>query len=228
MASGGRHAPMVAILAHLLAAYGVAFASPPIAAAAAPSDSIAAPPTPFAMPGPVAVRPPLPATRTPDTYAAETRGTKVEVDAALPDPGILSLDFDAAPLAQVIKVFADFAGVNIVLADTVRGTVTLHLQHVGWRHAFEALLDAHGLVARRHGPILWLLPADQIASRERRSADSEMHLALAEALGTDAYELHYLGADAARQLIAGAGNARLLSRRGAARQAPTRGRTSFS
>lgn len=142
--------------------------------------------------------------------------TRAFDDDGLPDPVIVSLDFDAAPLSQVLKTFADFARVNIVVADGVRGTVSLHLRNVRWRHAFSALLDAHGLAVQRHGTILWLVPADQLATRERRRADSTWQAAMTESLETEVFELHYLRADAARQLIAGAGNARLLSRRGAA------------
>lgn len=143
-------------------------------------------------------------------------GTDEAPGVALPDASIERLDFEAAPLAQVFKAFAEYAGINIVLADNVRGVVTLHLRKVGWRDAFEALLDAHGLAARRHGSIFWVMPADQLAGRERARVDSQLHAASTERLDTDVYELHYLRADAARQLIAGPGNARLLSRRGAA------------
>ncbi len=97
----------------------------------------------------------------------------------------------------VLKAFADLAGLNLLLADGVRGTVTLHVKRVPWRHAFEALLDAHGLVARQHGALLWLSPAEQLARRLRRRADAANRLAEAEPLASASFELHYVRAEAA-------------------------------
>jgi type II secretory pathway component GspD/PulD (secretin) len=150
---------------------------------------------------PAAARPP-----------ARTRALAV----AIADDEPVSLDFDEAPLPLVLKSFADLAGVNILLADDIQGSVTLHLKKVGWRDAFEALLDAHGLAVRQHGTILWLSSTEQLTRRERRESDATNRLADAEPLESAMFELHYVRAETARALIAGPGDQRVLSRRGAA------------
>lgn len=135
---------------------------------------------------------------------------------AIPDDEPVSLDFDDAPLPLVLKSFGELAGVNILVADGIQGSVTLHLKQVGWRDAFEALLDAHGLAVRRHGTILWLSSTEQLTRRERRESDATNRLADAEPLTSTMFELHYVRAETARALIAGPGDQRVLSRRGAA------------
>jgi type IV pilus assembly protein PilQ len=166
--------------------------------------------------------PPLPPQFMPDPADDSAVQSGLETGAPPPlavsirDDEPVSLDFDEAPLPLVLKAFADLAGLDLLVADGVRGTVTLHLKRARWRHAFEALLDAHGLAMRRHGTLLWLSSAEHLTRRERRHADAANRLAEAEPLLSAGFELHYVRAEAARLLIAGSGNQRMLSRRGAA------------
>ncbi|WP_175106515.1 type IV pilus secretin PilQ [Pararobbsia alpina] len=148
--------------------------------------------------------------------AARPTGRGRPLAVAIPDDEPVSLDFDDAPLPLVLKSFGELAGVNILVADGIQGSVTLHLKQVGWRDAFEALLDAHGLAVRRHGTILWLSSTEQLTRRERRESDATNRLADAEPLTSTMFELHYVRAETARALIAGPGDQRVLSRRGAA------------
>lgn len=87
--------------------------------------------SPAAMPGPAAAAP---------GQAAATPGQAV----APP----ISVFFASAPIQDVLFTFAEFADRSIVSGPGVQGVVSAEIRDQPWDVAFEALLDAHGLVAR--------------------------------------------------------------------------------
>jgi type IV pilus assembly protein PilQ len=101
----------------------------------------------------------------------------------------------------------------------VRGTVTLRLNNVRWRDAFDTLLDTHGLAMSRRGNVIWVTPAAELAARERERFETHARAAELEPLASRTFALRYPRA-ADVQLLAGATGQRLLSRRGAAAADP--------
>ncbi|WP_310678044.1 secretin and TonB N-terminal domain-containing protein, partial [Burkholderia multivorans] len=79
----------------------------------------------------------------------------------------ISLNLQRADLTAAFDAFARFTGLNIVVSEQVRGTVTFRLNNVRWRDAFDTLLDTHGLAMSRRGDIVWVTPAAELAVRER-------------------------------------------------------------
>ena len=78
--------------------------------------------------------------------ASEQRAENSAADAALaPDDKPISLNFQRAELGAVLNAFAQFTGLNIVASERVRGAVSLRLDKVPWRTAFDTL-------ARRQRP----------------------------------------------------------------------------
>ena len=56
--------------------------------------------------------------------------------------------FENTPIAEVLFTFADFAGRSIVTGSEVAGNVSAIIDNQPWDRALEAILSAHGLVAR--------------------------------------------------------------------------------
>ncbi len=65
---------------------------------------------------------------------------------------------------------------NIVVADTVSGNVTLRLNNVPWDQALDIVLQAKGLDKRRNGNVVWIAPQKEIAEREQALADAKLKL----------------------------------------------------
>src|SRR5260363_129723 len=84
----------------------------------------------------------------------------------------ISLEFHHAELTAVLQAFADFTGLNIIASERVRGAVSLRLDKVPWRRAFDALLDSQGLAMQRHGNVIWVAPAEELAMRERQRLET--------------------------------------------------------
>lgn len=69
-------------------------------------------------------------------------------------PGTFSLDLQDADIHSVLRFIADYADLNLVVDDSVKGTVTVHLRNVTWQDALAAVLASKGLGATVNGSIL--------------------------------------------------------------------------
>ncbi|MBB3003667.1 type IV pilus assembly protein PilQ [Paraburkholderia tropica] len=134
----------------------------------------------------------------------------------LPPDRPISLNFQRAELTAVLHAFAQFTRLNIVASERVRGQITLRLDRVPWRAAFDLLLESNGLAMERHGGVLWVAPAADLAARERLRFEAHARAAELEPLASRAFELHYARAEDLRRLLSGSGTQRALSKRGAA------------
>ncbi|MBY4696715.1 type IV pilus secretin PilQ [Burkholderia latens] len=132
----------------------------------------------------------------------------------------ISLNLQGAALAAAFDALARFTGLNIIVAEQVRGTVTLRLNNVRWRDAFDTLLDTHGLAMSRRGNVIWVTPAAELAARERERFETHARAAELEPLSSRTFALHYPRAQDVQRLLAGATGQRLLSKRGAAAADP--------
>lgn len=145
-------------------------------------------------------------------------GVRQSADAAAhsaADDKPISLNFQHAELSAVLGSFAEFTGLNIVASDKVRGAVSLRLDKVPWRTAFDTLLDVNNLSMERHGNVIWVAPAAELAARERQRFAAHARSADLEPLVSRTIQLHYAHAEDVRRLLTGSGTQRVLSKRGA-------------
>lgn len=130
----------------------------------------------------------------------------LEVHKVIPDPGKLtpgvgfsgeklSLNFQNVDIRSLLSVIADFTNFNIVVADSVNGSLTLRLQDVPWDQALDVILNSKELGYEKNGNVLWVAPKDEL--NERRQKDHEARLALEklEPLRTQSFQLNYARAE---------------------------------
>jgi type IV pilus secretin PilQ/predicted competence protein len=68
-----------------------------------------------------------------------------------PTEPIKNLQFQSADIRSVLSFLADYGGVNVVVAPTVQGTVTIRLSDVEWRTAMEIIARTYGLAVVDEG-----------------------------------------------------------------------------
>ncbi|QGZ55744.1 type IV pilus secretin PilQ [Paraburkholderia acidiphila] len=134
----------------------------------------------------------------------------------LPPDRPITLNFQRADLTAVLHAFAQFTKLNIVASERARGQVTLRLERVPWRTAFDLLLEANGLAMSRIGDVIWVAPAAEVAARERQRYEAHARAAELEPLASRSFELHYARAEDLRRFLTGSGTQRALSKRGTA------------
>ncbi|HEX9138977.1 MAG TPA: type IV pilus secretin PilQ [Steroidobacteraceae bacterium] len=85
----------------------------------------------------------------------------------------LSLNFQDIETRAVLQLLADASGQNIVVSDTVTGSVTLRLQSVPWDQALDIVMRTKGLDKRQQGNVIIIAPAEELASREKADLASK-------------------------------------------------------
>jgi type IV pilus assembly protein PilQ len=83
-------------------------------------------------------------------------------EAAGPSKPIKNLQFQSADIRSVLTFLADYGDVNVVVAPSVTGTVTIKLQDIQWRTAMDIIGRTYGLavVDEDEGYIRVLLEED--------------------------------------------------------------------
>ena len=126
----------------------------------------------------------------------------------------LTLNFQDLETRAVLQLIADFSGLNIVVSDTVMGSVTLRLQNVPWDQALDIVMTTKGLDMRRNGNVIIVAPAEEIAAREQKALEAVKALQTLEPLRSEFIQVNYAKASELADLLKGTGGKTLLSDRG--------------
>ena len=126
----------------------------------------------------------------------------------------LSLNFQDIDTRAVLQLLADASGQNIVVSDTVKGSVTLRLQSVPWDQALDIVLRTKGLDKRHDGNVIIVAPADELASREKADLASKKDIQELAPLRSEFLQVNYAKATDLAALLKGASGSSVLSTRG--------------
>ncbi len=118
----------------------------------------------------------------------------------------LTLNFQDLETRAVLQLIADFSGLNIVVSDTVQGSVTLRLQNVPWDQALDIVMTTKGLDMRRNGNVIIVAPAEEIAAREQADLQAKQALQTLEPLRSEFIQVNYAKASELADLIRGGGS----------------------
>lgn len=127
----------------------------------------------------------------------------------------LTLNFQNITAREALSVIADFTNLNIVISDTVAGSLTLRLKDVPWDQALDIILQSKGLDKRVNGNVMQVAPREEIATKEKLDLTSNQDIANLEPMRTESFQLSYTqGADIATLLSND--KQRILTKRGSA------------
>jgi len=127
----------------------------------------------------------------------------------------LTLNFQNISTREALSVIADFTGLNMVISDTVSGSLTLRLKDVPWDQALEIILQSKGLDMRKNGNVIEVAPREEIAAREKIEFSARQEITELEPLRTENFQLAYAKAADIVKLISD-DKQRILSKRGSA------------
>jgi type IV pilus assembly protein PilQ len=126
----------------------------------------------------------------------------------------LSLNFQDIDTRAVLQLLADASNQNIVVSDSVKGSVTLRLQSVPWDQALDIVLRTKGLDKRRDGNVIIVAPAEELASREKADLASKKDIQDLAPLRTEFLQVNYAKAADLASLLKGSTGNSVLSTRG--------------
>src|SRR6186713_2155927 len=126
----------------------------------------------------------------------------------------LTLNFQDIETRAVLQLLADASGQNIVVSDSVQGSVTLRLQNVPWDQALDIVLRTKGLDKRRNDNVIIVAPTEELASREKAELAAHADVQDLAPLRSEYLQVNYAKASDLAALIKTQGGGGMLSKRG--------------
>jgi type IV pilus assembly protein PilQ len=113
----------------------------------------------------------------------------------------VTFNFQDIPVRSVLQLIADVSDLNIVVADSVGGNLTLRLTNVPWDQALDIVMDARNLDVRKNGNVMWIGPTGEIAAREQQLLKAYQDRQILEPLQTVLLPMSYSKAIDMKTLI---------------------------
>lgn len=127
-------------------------------------------------------------------YGASNTATDSEVAGDIdPETGQkrISFYFQNIDIRVLLQLIAKNSGMNFIISDTVKGSITLSLKDVTWQEALNIILKTHALASRRVGNVIFISTIDEITNNEAKELRSEETLANLAPLKTKLIPLKY-------------------------------------
>jgi|GEM_PF-813047 len=84
----------------------------------------------------------------------------------------ITIDVQDADVVNVVRLMADVTGLNFVVADDVKGKVSMKLKNVRWDRALAVILKTKGLVAVRERNIVRVIAQKQWLAEQQTKLDA--------------------------------------------------------
>ena len=132
----------------------------------------------------------------------------------------LTLNFQSILVREALYVLADFINsngipMNMIISDSVSGSLTLRLKDVPWDQALDIILQSKGLDMRKNGNVIQIAPREELAAKEKLSLASNQEISDLEPVHTESFQLSYQKGDVVAAMLTNE-KQRILSKRGSA------------
>lgn len=128
----------------------------------APAETPEAVESKEAAPEAVSEEPPVDAQKS----AVEKPAAAQEEEAAVVEPGNVTVNFKGADIRTVLAYISEVSGVDIVPAPDVKGVVDLKLTNKPWKSALDIILRNYGFAYEREGDIIRVVTIDKLKQEE--------------------------------------------------------------
>ncbi|AEH44393.1 type IV pilus secretin PilQ [Thermodesulfatator indicus DSM 15286] len=109
----------------------------------------------------------------------------------------ISLDLQDADVRTVFRMLSEIGGVNIVLGEDIKGTITLKLKDVPWDQVLDIVLAKFGLGKAEINGILYIAPINKLQKQVQEIKSLKSSLAETQELGpvkTEYINVNYVNA----------------------------------
>ncbi|MGC4029140.1 MAG: type IV pilus secretin PilQ [Steroidobacteraceae bacterium] len=119
----------------------------------------------------------------------------------------MSANFQDIETRAFLQLLADTGGQNIVVSDSVSGSVTMRLQNVPWDQALDVVLRLKGLDKRKQDNVIIVAPAEELSAREKADLAAKKDIQELAPLRTEYLQVNYAKAGDIASLIRAQGGA---------------------
>ena len=113
----------------------------------------------------------------------------------------LSLNFQNVEVRRLLQVIGEFTGMNIVVSDSVSGSITLILKDVPWDQALDIILQQKDLDMRKNGNVILVAPREEFAAKEKLAYEARAQIDDLEPLVTETFTMNYVKGEELRKLM---------------------------
>jgi type IV pilus assembly protein PilQ len=113
----------------------------------------------------------------------------------------VTLVFDDADIRKVMQLLAEISDMNLILADTVEGEISLRLHDVPWDQALDLILEIKELGTITQGNVVRVLPKKQIQAMEADKLRAKKSIKKLEETRTHIFEVSYKDTDTIESVI---------------------------
>jgi type IV pilus assembly protein PilQ len=125
----------------------------------------------------------------------------------------LTLDMQNVNLPDALRILAKFLNLNLVVSQSVRGHVSLHLHNASAQNVLDLLLASQGLSKWPLGNIWFISPSAEMEKRKQDNLQIQEAANDSDVLATRTWQIHYAKAEDIAKLLQDNNNS-LLSKRG--------------
>ncbi|KAB2823759.1 type IV pilus secretin PilQ [Aliivibrio finisterrensis] len=126
----------------------------------------------------------------------------------------ISINFQDIPVRHVLQLIADYNDFNLVVADSVKGNLTLRLDGVPWQQVLDIILQVKNLDKRVEGNVVLVAPKSELDAQEKKVLEQAQMASELGALSSIIIPIHYAKASDISELLIGEGEVTMLSSRG--------------
>jgi type IV pilus assembly protein PilQ len=161
--------------------------------------------------------------QTEDQYVIEVQARKAPRVAVAERPVYtgerMHATFQDIPTRTLLALIAETGGKNIVVSDSVSGSVTLRLENVPWDQVLDIVLRLKGLDKRTHDNVIEVGPIAEIANREKAQLAARKEVQELAPLRSELLQINFAKASDIATLLrasgeGGEGGSSLLTSRG--------------
>jgi type IV pilus assembly protein PilQ len=113
----------------------------------------------------------------------------------------ISLDFKDIDVQNALRIIAEVSDLNIILSDSVSGTITMRLVDVPWDHALELILEAKGLGRVKQGNVLRIAPLAEIKSTTQARLQAKQSVQQLEPFVTELIPVSFAAGEDIKALL---------------------------
>jgi len=125
----------------------------------------------------------------------------------------ISFNLQNIEVRALLHLFAEFTKRNIVISDSVQGSITLRLDLVPWDQALDIVLKSKSLGRRDVGEVIMIAPNDEISAREKQELEAKKVVTELAPLRSEMIQINYAKASEISGFLKAKENS-LLSQRG--------------
>jgi type IV pilus assembly protein PilQ len=126
----------------------------------------------------------------------------------------ISINFQDIPVRHVLQLIADYNDFNLVVADSVKGNLTLRLDGVPWQQVLDIILQVKNLDKRVEGNVVLVAPKSELDAQEQKVLEQAQMASELGSLSSEIISVSYAKASDIAELLVGEGEITMLSSRG--------------